>query len=207
MKLQRWYLQPAGALSLHPAARSAATPYIYDPAMWVYTNDDSLNYFFAKGDDATKICTKPEQAIFDSPRLKKPVRLDGPIFGRLFASTDCKDTDWTMNLLDVHPDGVAVALGSGIVRARFRNSFEHPTLLQPGRIYSYKIDLWQMGMRIPAGHKLRVVVSSTLFPDTDRNLNTGESIAHGTRMQAAHQKIFHDPQHRSYIELPIVTTG
>jgi predicted acyl esterase len=64
--------------------------------------------------------------------------------------------------------------------------------------------MWQTGVNIPAGHRLRLVVLSTLFPDTDRNLNTGGSIAHGTGIVVANQIVFHEPGNESYIVLPVV---
>lgn len=79
-----------------------------------------------------------------------------------------------------------------------------PSLLKPGEVYGYDLDLWQTGIAVEAGHRLRVVVSSTLFPDMDRNLNTGESAATGARMLVAHQKIYHDLNRASYIELPVL---
>lgn len=142
--------------------------------------------------------------MFDSRPLKEPVRLDGPIRGKLYASTSAKDTDWVMALLDVRPDGVAVPLQAGYVRARYRKSFAKPVLLKPGEVFGYDIDLWQMGVTIPVGHRLRVVVCSSLFPDLDRNLNTGEPIADATRMVVARQTIYHDKEHASYVELPVL---
>lgn len=204
MKPQRWYLQESGSLAPVVPRNSRPPTFEYDPLKWVYSIEDSVSYFFAKGDDAQALCRKPGQLLFDSAPLIKPIRLDGPIRGRLYAATDRTDTDWAMSLLDVHTNGVAVPIGSGIVRARFRRSFENPSLLVPNRVYSYNLDLWQIGIEVPAGHKLRVVVGSTLFPDMDRNLNTGESLAAGTRILVAHQKIFHDPAHASYIELPLI---
>ena len=207
LQSQRWYLHASGGLSNRAPSREAPSFYVYDPAKWVATKDQNSGFFFAKGSVATDLCKHSGQLIFDSQPLKKPLTLDGPIRARVYAATDAKDTDWAMTLLDLHPDGTAVAIQSGFVRARYRNSVRRPELLKGGEVVGYDLDLWETGMRIPEGHRLRVVVSSTLFPDMDRNLNTGERVADATRIVAAHQRIYHDRLHASYIELPALSRG
>ncbi len=206
MKPQRWFLQDSSKLSTRTPRLAPAGPsrYIYDPAKCVYTNSSPVSYFFARGSNTSELCKQPGQILFDSTPLKRPITLDGPIRGKLFAATSAKDTDWVMALLDVFPDGRSVGLASGMIRARFRKSFAKPELLKPGVVYGYDIDLWQMGITIPAGHRLRVVVCSTLFPDKDKNLNTGEPIADATRMVSAQQSVYHEPGRASYIELPVL---
>ena len=202
---QRWYLQGDGRLSANKPRASAPSRYVYDPAQWVCTQDFSSNFFFLKGYDARSVCQHPGQLLFDSKPLKRALRLDGRIRARLYAASNAKDTDWAVTLLDLRADGTAVPLQSGFVRARFRSTFRHPQLLTPGTVVAYDIDLWQIGIRIPAGDRLRIVVASTLFPDMDRNLNTGGPIGQGSRMVAAKQAIYHDPAHASYVELPVLS--
>jgi putative CocE/NonD family hydrolase len=204
MRTERWYLQQGGALAPGKPKASPPSKYVYDPAKYIYTNDAPAGFSFMKGNDAASLCRRGGQLVFESTALKKPLRLDGPIRAKVFASTDVKDTDWAMTLLDVHPDGVAVPIQTGFVRARYRNSLASPTLLKPGEVHGYDLDLWQTGIAILAGHRLRVVVESTLFPDMDRNLNTGEPAATAVRMLVAHQKIYHDPARASYVELPVL---
>jgi len=204
MKPERWYLGSHKDLSTKPCSPGKPSGYVYDPAAYVYSSQFSFSYILGKGYDVSSVCKRSGQLIFDSKPLKKPVRLDGPIRGKLFAATSAKDTDWVMALLDVRPDGVAVPLQTGYIRARYRKSFARPVLLKPGEVFGYDIDLWQMGVTIPAGHRLRVVVCSSLFPDLDRNLNTGEPIADATRMVVARQTIYHDAAHPSYVELPVL---
>ena len=107
-------------------------------------------------------------------------------------------------LLDVHPSGFAQRLCDGAVRARFRDGMEHPTPIEPGRIYRYQIDCWSTAQVFRAGHRIAVQIASSGFPKYDRNLNTGESLATGTRMAVAQQRIYHDAAHPSCIMLPIV---
>ena len=90
------------------------------------------------------------------------------------------------------------------MRARFRDGFDKPSLLEPGKIYKYDIDLWFTSQVIPAGHRLRVTVASAGFPKYDRNLNTGGDNERETKFVAARQRILHDAAHRSFVRLPVI---
>jgi putative CocE/NonD family hydrolase len=126
-----------------------------------------------------------------------------PVF-RLNAATSAPDTDWTAKLVDVHPDGCPFNLCDGIIRARYRRSLDKPTLIEPGKIYRYEIDLWVTSNVFLPGHKIRVEISSSNFPRFDRNLNTGEPFGTGTKMVKATQTIYHDDGHPSHILLPVI---
>jgi len=123
----------------------------------------------------------------------------------LYAATSVRDTDWTAKLVDVHPDGYAQNLQDGIVRARYRHGTTAPaTLLEPGRIYQYTIDLWATSNVFLPGHRIRVEISSSNFPRFDRNLNTGEDPFTGTRMETARQTVYHSARYPSHIVLPVI---
>src|SRR5689334_24597787 len=92
----------------------------------------------------------------------------------------------------------------GVMRARFRDGFDRPSLLKPGKAYKYDIDLWFTSRVIPAGHQLRVTVASAAFPKYDRNLNTGGDNERDTRYIVARQRILHDNAHRSFVRLPLI---
>jgi len=92
----------------------------------------------------------------------------------------------------------------GVARARFRHGFEHSVLVTPGRVERYDIDLWFTGRVFEPGHRLRVVVSSALFPKYDRNLNTGGDNEHDSTWVVAHQTLLHDAAHPSHVVLPVV---
>jgi predicted acyl esterase len=83
----------------------------------------------------------------------------------LWAATEGKDTDWNVMLQHVYPDGRAERIQDGVMRARFREGFDRPSLLKPRQIYKYDIDLWFTSRVIPAGHRLRVVVASAGVPE------------------------------------------
>ena len=132
------------------------------------------------------------------------MEITGPMTATLWAATDARDTDWNIMILDVHPDGRAMRIQDGVARARFRNGFDRPTLLTPGEVYRYDIDVWFTALVIPAGHRIRVSVASAGFPKYDRNLNTGGDNERDTEYVEAHQRIFHDATHPSRVTLPVI---
>jgi putative CocE/NonD family hydrolase len=142
--------------------------------------------------------------VFTSDKLKAELEVTGPVKVILYAASSAPDTDWTAKLVDLHPDGRAFNLCDGIIRARYRDSQDKPSLIQPGKIYLYEIDLWVTSNAFLPGHKVRVEISSSNFPRFDRNLNTPEPPGTGTKMVKATQTIYHDKDHPSHIILPLI---
>ena len=132
------------------------------------------------------------------------MEITGPMTATLWAATDARDTDWNVMILDVDPTGAAWRIQDGVVRARFRNGFDTPSLLTPGAITKYDIDVWFTSLVIPKGHRLRVSVASAAFPKYDRNLNTGGDNERDTKYVSARQRILHDAAHPSSIRLPVI---
>ena len=128
----------------------------------------------------------------------------GPVTLELYASSSAVDTDFTAKLVDVGPDGFAQNLTEGIIRARYRDSQETPTLLNPGEAYKFNIDLWSTSNVFRKGHMLRLEVSSSNFPRFDRNMNTGEDQATAQKSLPATNTIYHDAAHPSALVLPLV---
>jgi putative CocE/NonD family hydrolase len=122
----------------------------------------------------------------------------------LWATSDAKDTDWNVMLLDVFPDGHAERVQDGVMRARFRKGFDRQVPLVPGTLERYDIDLWFTSRVFEPGHRLRVTVSSALFPKYDRNLNTGGNNERDTAFVVAHQQLAHTAMHPSHVILPVV---
>jgi len=104
----------------------------------------------------------------------------------------------------VRPDGFAQNLLEGIVRARFRDSLESPTLIKPGEVYEYSVDLWSTSHVFKAGHRLRLEISSSNFPRYDRNQNTGADLVSGVETRPASQTVFHDRRYPSRLILPVI---
>jgi len=142
--------------------------------------------------------------VYTTPAYAKDTEVTGPVSLDLYVSSSALDTDFTGMLVDVWPNGFAQNLTSGILRMRYRNSQEKAELANPGEIYHITVDLWATSNVFLAGHKLRVEVSSSNFPRFDRNLNTGEEQARGTRMVKATNTIYHDKAHPSAMILPMV---
>jgi putative CocE/NonD family hydrolase len=123
---------------------------------------------------------------------------------KLFASSSAVDTDFTAKLVDVRPDGYAQNLADGILRTRYCASRMRPAFLTPDQVYELTIDLWATSHVFLPGHCIRLEISSSNFPRFDRNLNTGEDQAAGSRRQAATQTIFHDRRYPSHVLLPVI---
>ncbi|MEC8992600.1 MAG: CocE/NonD family hydrolase [Candidatus Latescibacterota bacterium] len=141
---------------------------------------------------------------YTSAPLEEEVEVTGPVKAVLFAMSSARDTDWVVRLEDVHPDGLSRNLCDGILRARYHESFEHPQLLAPGKIYRFEIDLWATSNAFLPGHRIRVAITSSCFPRFDRNLNTGGPIHREPMGQVAINTVLHDEFRPSHIVLPLI---
>jgi putative CocE/NonD family hydrolase len=144
--------------------------------------------------------------VYTSPPLSRDLEVTGPVTATLYAVSSAVDTDFTVKLCDVWPDGRSFNIQEGIVRARYRESLSRPTLITPDEIYEYRIDLGPTANVFKAGHRIRVDVSSSDFPQWDRNLNTGGALGEENLARAvvANQVLLHEGRHPSRITLPIV---
>lgn len=154
--------------------------------------------------DQSKAEARSDVLVFTTPALSRDLEVTGPVSLELFVSSSAPDTDFTGKLADVWPNGFAQNLTEGILRLRYRNSQEKPEIAKPGETYRVIVDLWATSNVFLAGHKLRLELSSSNFPRFDRNLNTGEEQASGTRMSKAINVIYHDKAHPSALVLPLV---
>lgn len=141
---------------------------------------------------------------FTSAPLSSELEVTGPVKAVLYGMSSAPDTDWVVRLTDVHPDGYSRPLCDGILRARYRESFEHPRLLDPGKVYRFEVDLWATSNVFLEGHRIRVVVTSSSFPRFDRNLNTGGTIHKEASGQAAINTVLHDGLRPSHVVLPVI---
>ena len=154
--------------------------------------------------DQSEVEKRKDVLVFTSEAMTNELEVTGPVKVILYAASTAKDTDFTAKLLDVHPDGRPFNLCDGIVRASCRDSIVEPSLIQPGKVYRYEIDLWVTSNAFLPGHKIRVEISSSNFPRFDRNLNTGEPFGTGTEFIKATQTIYHDEERPSHILLPVI---
>jgi putative CocE/NonD family hydrolase len=191
--------------SAPPELEEPADTFTYDPGRPTPYLVDARELELGLNEDYAEIhATRSDVLVFDSEPLPEEMEITGPMTATLFAATDARDTDWYVMLLNVHPDGKAERIQEGVARARFRNGFDRPAPLEPDRVYRYDLDLWFTGIVIPPGHRLRVAVSSALFPKYDRNLNTGGDNERDAEYVPAHQRVFHDAAYPSHVTLPLI---
>ncbi len=204
----RWHLQPGGGLApAAPTAADASTTYRYDPNDPVPTtggNNCCGSPTIAGPVDQKPLDARKDIVRFTSDVLREPVTIGGPVSMDLHATTDGRDTDWMVKLIDVHPDGKAYPMAEGIIRARFREGLDKPQLLTPGQAYRYTVDMVGTAVVFQPGHRIRVDITSSNFPQFDRNLNTGDPLGKGTQPRVAQQTIHHSASRPSAIVLPIV---
>ena len=194
-----------GVLDTLPPTGALADTFTYDPAKPTPALIDSRELEGSLNEDYAAVNDSRRDAlVFTSKPLTKAIELTGPMSATLWAASDAKDTDWIVMLLDVFPNGRAERVQDGIARARFRKGFESEKLLTPGSVERYDIDLWFTSRVFEPGHRLRVSVSSALFPKYDRNLNTGGSNERDSTFVVAHQRLVHDAGHASRVVLPVV---
>jgi hypothetical protein len=196
-----------GRLGPELAAGAASDEFTYDPANPVPSLGGNVccSSVTIGMHDHSVIEGRDDVLVYTTPVLAAPLEVTGPIAVKLFAATSARDTDWVARLLDVHPDGRVMNVQDGIIRARYRHGKNEPAaLLTPGEVYEYDIDLWATSYVFLPGHRLRLQITSSNFPRFDRNLNTGEDPATGTRMEKAQQRVLHDREHPSHILLPVI---
>jgi len=193
-----------GSLSTSLPDNQPFDSYVNDPARPVPFITEPSFAQIGSTDDYRAVERRDDVLVYTTPALTEGVQVCGPITARLFAASSARDTDFMMKLLDVWPNGYAQRLTDGMVRARFRSGMERPSLIEPGRVYEYTIDLWNTCQMFKQGHSIRVEVASTAFPKYDRNPNTGEALGTSTRLETAQQKIYHDRERASHVLLPIV---
>lgn len=186
----------------HADPDQAPDTYVYDPEDPVPTAGG--RYVGGGVRDQRVKATRQDVLHYTSAALAEDLEITGPLRLELHASTDAVDTDFVAILCDVRPDGFVQNLAEGLVRGRFRDSYDEPTLLVPGEVYRFTIELGNISHVLKAGHALRLLVTSSDFPRWDRNTNTGDRPATASRTRPARQTILHDSAHASRLILPVV---
>jgi len=151
--------------------------------------------------DVSEVQRRSDVVIYTTAPLECDMDVVGPLRLILYASSSARDTDFSARLSDVFPDGRAIQLQSGILRARYRNLDGDPELLEPGHIYRFEIDMWATANRFQIGHRLRLDISSSDFPRFDRNTNRGGE--DGPPVPAI-QTIYHDSEHPSHLLVSVL---
>ena len=223
-ELTAWYLHSGGRANnlagdgtLDVEAPGSAEPpdvYDYDPANPVPTvggNNSILTMMQNAVDPVTPgpadqrpLERRADVLCYTSAPLETDLEVTGPVEAVLYAASSARDTDFLVRLSDVQPDGRALFLCEGILRARYRHGLDRTELLEPGEVAEYRIRMYPTSNLFRRGHRIRFDVTSSSFPRFSRNLNTGEDVATGTRMEIARQTVLHASEYPSRVLLPIV---
>ena len=191
-----------GVLSQAPPSNEPPDEYVYDP------RDPVMSRYSLQGQlepwDQSPLDWRRDVLVYSTPPLEQAVEVTGPITATLFAASTAPDTDFVVKLVDRRPDGFAQELCHGIVRARYRESFDNPSLIKPGQVYEYAIQVNPTSNLFKPGHRIQVHISSSDFPNFDRNHNTGGNDYAESTLVTARQTIFHDAAHPSRITLPVI---
>lgn len=196
-----------GTLSTDVPSAEPADEYTYDPADPIPFITDPSFAQVGGPDDYRQIEKRPDVLVYTTPAMTRDTEVCGPIRAKLWAISSAKDTDFNVRLIHVRPDGFAQRLCDGVVRARFRKGMDKPELIEPGKAYEYEVDCWNTCQTFQPGSRIRVEISSSSFPQWDRNPNTGGPLGKEAAFITARQKILHDRDHPSHLVLPVVPTG
>ncbi|WP_454810431.1 CocE/NonD family hydrolase [Paenarthrobacter nitroguajacolicus] len=193
-RTERWHLHAGGGLTTAELPVEAEPSEIdYDPANPVPTYGGPMAVTPGRGPyDQALVESRPDVLVFTSEVLEEDLEVTGPIRVRLHVASSAPSTDWVARLCVVYPDGRSLNLADGILR------------IDSGadEVQEIEIDLWSTSNVFLAGHRIRVQVTNSCFPRWDRNLNTGDQ--RGTEFVTARQRIYHDANRPSYIDLPVV---
>lgn len=202
------YFHAGGQLTTDPPTNpETADGFAYDP------NDPTPSFGGARftpldpttpdgpQDESTNIETRADVLVYSTPVLTNDLRLNATnLLVTLYAASDRTDTDFAVRLTDVDPAGHSLILVQGIRRARFRDSLSTESLLTPGVVYAFPVQIQNLAWTFRAGHRLRLVVSSADYPMYDRNLNDGGPMYTNGTPLVAHNSIYHDSLHLSRLD-------
>jgi putative CocE/NonD family hydrolase len=213
-----FYLSSGGkANSLNgDGALAAASPgadhpdgFVYDPMNPVPSYGGNVcctgNAVQGGAFDQRKMEAREDILVYTSEPLKEGIEVSGSMDATLYVSSDAKDTDFTVKVIDVYPDGTAYNLDETIQRARYRDGFDKPPVfMENGKVYKVALSPMTTSNYFPAGHRVRIEVSSSNFPRFDRNLNTGGNNYDETKGFVAHNSIHHSTQYPSQVTVTVV---
>jgi uncharacterized protein len=189
-----------GELTLEPNNQAPADQFVYDPMNPVPSLGGTCC-----SDRVTReqspIELRQDVLVYTSRPFEKPTQIVGDVTVTVFVSSSAPDTDLVARLVDVYPDGRAYNLTETAQRVRYRDGNDRPSLMQDGQVYRVAISGMVSAVQIGTGHRLRVQLTSSNFPNYERNMNTGGRNFDEARALVAHTRIYHDLAHPSAIEL------
>jgi putative CocE/NonD family hydrolase len=191
-----------------PGKRDYPDRYTYDPSNPVTSYGGNVcctgNAIQGGSFDQQKMETRHDILVYTSDPLEEGVEVSGFLETTLYVSSDAKDTDFTIKILDVYPDGRAYNLDETIQRARYREGYDKEVFMEDGEIYEINMTPMSTSNYFAKGHRIRIEVSSSNFPRFTRNLNTGGNNYDESEGVVAHNAIHHSREYPSQIRLPIV---
>jgi putative CocE/NonD family hydrolase len=211
-----WYLDSdGGANTLKGNGRLVATrppkaaqdAYTFDPLYPAPSVGGQVCCFSAAAPgsfDQSAMESRPDVLVYTSEPLASPMDVTGSIPVSLYLSSDAKDTDLMVRLVDVYPDGRAFNLDEQALRVRWRDGYDKPVFMERGKIYKIDLPPLVTSNTFLAGHRIRVSIASSSFPVSERNLNTGGPNYNEKDPVIAHNVIHHGPVQLSSITLPVV---
>lgn len=181
-----------------------ADTYVYNPEN---PSTPTNNYdFYGSGEeqplDKRYLLRRDDHLVYTGEELKKTVTAVGHPVVELYVSSDCPDTDFFVSLMDVHPDGRSILVSEGLMRARYRNGLDKQDLMESGMVYKMVIPMSEMGIMFKQSHRIRLSVTSSMFPRYGRNNNTGNPVDSDTELRIATNKIHHGAKYQSRLLLP-----
>jgi len=202
---RRLYLWRDRTLSAAPPRGSVAISetFLYNPDNPVPTTGGANLEIDAGPYDQRPAESRSDVLVYTSAQLSEPLEIAGRIWVELYASSSAVDTDWTAKLCDVYPDGRSMLVCDGVLQARCRDSTSSPTLIAPGAIYRFPIDLWSTSLCFDMGHCIRLAISSSNAPRFEPNPNNGKRVRSADPSVVAINTVYHDSIRPSALLLPI----
>jgi putative CocE/NonD family hydrolase len=214
---QTWYLTSTGRAAtadgdgrLVPEPDPGGPPhdvFIHDPDDPVPTHGGrvaSMGAAVAGPFDRRGIEARDDVLCYSGELLPRAVDAVGPVAARLFAATSARDADLVVKLVDVAPDGTALPVAEGCLRARYRAGFDTEAPLEPGEPYECEVDLGSTAWRFTEGHRIRLEIAGSDFPQFDRNTGTGDPIGTDTEGTIAEQRILLGPSSPSSVTMHVL---
>lgn len=200
-----------GALATRPPATDRPDTLSYDPMNPVPSHGGNVccqaNALSGGSMDQRRIEERPDVLVYSSEPLREGLEVSGPIEFTVYVSSDRKDTDITVKLLDVYPDGRAYNLDETIQRLRYRDGYDKQVFMEAGKTYRVTMQPMTTSNYFAPGHRIRIEVSSSNFPRFDRNLNTGGRNVDETKGLVARNSVHHSRQFPSSLTLTVVKRG
>ena len=201
-----------GALVLTTPAVDKPDGFVYDPANPVPSYGGNVcctgNAVQAGSFDQRRMEARADILVFSSEPFKEDTELSGPITPTLFVSSDAKDTDFTVKVIDVDGNGASWNLDESIQRMRYRDGYDKPLAwMEKDRVYKVTLQPLNTSNYFKAGHRLRIEVSSSNFPRFDRNLNTGGNNYDEDKGVVARNTLHHSTQYPSSVTVTVVKPG